>query len=93
LAAQQRRAVADLLVLAAHRRSGGVEHPWPRPLPASWSGQLGQPRPLAYQQVAPTVVVEIEVDSAYEYQRWRHGVRYLRPRTDLSVYDVPLIMP
>jgi len=88
-----RRAVTALLVPAAHRRAGGVEHPWPRPLPARWSGQLGQPQPLNYQQTAPTLVAEVQVDGAYEYHRWRHGVRYLRPRTDLSVYDVPLIMP
>ncbi|MFJ6154299.1 hypothetical protein [Micromonospora profundi] len=34
-------------------------HPWPEPLPASWSGQLKQPEPLRYMQVEPNVVVEI----------------------------------
>ncbi|OON32048.1 hypothetical protein BSA16_07635 [Micromonospora sp. Rc5] len=31
------------------------------------------------------------MDTAYEHHRWRHCVRYARPRPDLSVYDVPLI--
>ncbi|MFI7209469.1 hypothetical protein [Micromonospora aurantiaca (nom. illeg.)] len=48
--------------------------------------------PLRYAQVEPTVVAEIQVDTAYEHHRWRHRVRYARPRPDLSVYDVPLIL-
>lgn len=39
----------------------------------------------------PTLVVEIEVDTAYEHHRWRHRVRYLRPRLDLTARDVPLL--
>ncbi|WP_210868716.1 hypothetical protein [Micromonospora sp. D75] len=37
-------------------------------------------------------MAEIQVDTAYEHHRWRHRVRYARPRPDLSVYDVPLIL-
>jgi len=62
------------------RRSGTLAHPWPEPLPASWSGQLDRPKPLPYVQVEPTVVVEIDTDVAFEHQRWRHGVRYARAR-------------
>ncbi|MFD0785470.1 ATP-dependent DNA ligase, partial [Micromonospora azadirachtae] len=69
-----------------------VVHPWPEPLPASWSGQLERPEPLRYVQVEPTVVVKIEADVAFEHQRWRHRVRYARARPDLSVYDVPLLL-
>ncbi|MET8837780.1 hypothetical protein ABZV78_28220 [Micromonospora sp. NPDC004540] len=68
-----------------------IAHPWPQPLPASWSGQLDRPEPLRYHRVEPTVVAEIDVDTAYEHHRWRHRVRSLRPRVDLSVYDVPLL--
>ena len=50
-------------------------------------------QPLPYLQVQPTVVVEIEVDAAFEHHRWRHLVRYRRSRPDLSVYDVPLVSP
>ncbi|MET7668193.1 ATP-dependent DNA ligase [Micromonospora luteifusca] len=71
---------------------GAVVHPWPAPLPASWSGQLDRPEPLRYVQVDPTVVVEIEADVAFEHQRWRHRVRYARARPGMSVYDVPLLL-
>src|SRR5947208_10568204 len=74
-------------------RRGDVDHRWPQPLPPAWTGQLGPTQPLRYLQVQPTAVVEIEVDTAYEHQRWRHLVRYLRLRPGLSVYDVPLHLP
>ncbi|SCL73640.1 ATP-dependent DNA ligase [Micromonospora peucetia] len=74
-----------------HRRAT-VVHPWPQPLPASWSGQLDRPEALRYVQVEPTTVVEIEADMAFEHQRWRHRVRYARARPDMSVYDVPLLL-
>ncbi|MFI6263282.1 ATP-dependent DNA ligase [Micromonospora sp. NPDC051006] len=77
---------------AARRRAVPVAHPWPQPLPASWSGQLDRPEPLPYVQVEPTVVVEIEADVAFEHQRWRHRVRYARARPDMLVSDVPLLL-
>ncbi|TCB87343.1 ATP-dependent DNA ligase [Micromonospora zingiberis] len=73
-------------------RHGVQAHPWPQPLPASWSGQFDRPEPLAYAQVEPAVVVEINADVAFEHQRWRHRVRYARPRPDMSIYDVPLLL-
>ncbi len=73
-------------------RRGTVAHPWPEPLPPSWSGQLDRPEPLRYVQVDPTVVAEIDADVAFEHGRWRHRVRYGRARSDLSVYDVPLLL-
>ncbi|MFJ6167287.1 hypothetical protein ACIQH6_19370 [Micromonospora orduensis] len=38
------------------------------------------------------MVAAIDFDTAYEHHRWRHRVRSLRPRVDLSVYDVPLLL-
>ncbi|WP_422733909.1 hypothetical protein ACN26Y_28725 [Micromonospora sp. WMMD558] len=73
-------------------RHGTVAHPWPQPLPALWSGQLDRPEPLPYVQVEPTVVAEIDADVAFEHQRWRHRVRHVRVRAELSVYDVPLLL-
>ncbi|SCL36270.1 ATP-dependent DNA ligase [Micromonospora rhizosphaerae] len=84
--------LAALLAPPRLPRRGVVAHPWQQPLPASWSGQLDQPEPLRYVQVEPTVVAEIEADVAFEHQRWRHRVRYARARTDMSVYDVPLLL-
>ncbi|MFI7578407.1 ATP-dependent DNA ligase [Micromonospora sp. NPDC049497] len=83
----QRTGLAALLT--ADDPTSEVKHPWPQPLPAAWSGQLEQPQPLPYARVTPTVVAEIDVDTAYEQHRWRHHVRYLRPRLDLSATDVP----
>ncbi|MFD0575215.1 ATP-dependent DNA ligase [Dactylosporangium darangshiense] len=74
----------------AQQRGGTVAHPWPVPLPAAWSGQLGQRQPLAYIPVQPTVVVEVAVDAAFDEEagRWRHRAGFVRVRADLSVYDV-----
>ncbi|RCG16914.1 ATP-dependent DNA ligase, partial [Sphaerisporangium album] len=33
-----------------------------------------------------------EVDVAAEHGRWRHPVRYLRPRLDLTAADLPLAL-
>ena len=39
----------------------------------------------------PTVVAEIEVDTAYEHHRWRHRVRYVRYRAELHPMQLPII--
>lgn len=85
---------AELAALLAPPRlpRAGAEHPWPQPLPASWSSQLERPEPLPYVQVDPIVAVEIDADVAFEHQRWRHRVRYARARPDMSIYDVPLLL-
>ncbi|WP_238452940.1 ATP-dependent DNA ligase [Micromonospora sp. ATA51] len=92
LATPQRLELASLLSPPRPIDRGVAIHSWPDPLPAAWSGQFERPEPLRYAQVEPTVVAEIQVDTAYEHHRWRHRVRYARPRPDLSVYDVPLIL-
>jgi ATP-dependent DNA ligase len=91
LAVAQRAALGPALTRAGPRRGGGVNHPWPRPLPAAWSGHFDQAGPLEYRQVAPAVVAEIRVDAAYEHARWRHGVEFVRMRPDLAVTDVPFL--
>jgi hypothetical protein len=35
--------------------------------------------------------MEINVNAAFEHGRWRHPVHAIRPRLDMSVYDVPLV--
>ncbi|MCW2901979.1 MAG: dependent ligase [Streptosporangiaceae bacterium] len=61
-------------------------HPWPTVLPGSRFGLPGA-EPVTHTPVAPTVVVEIEVDHAYEAGRYRHGVKYLRIRAELHPMD------
>ncbi len=77
---------------AGQHRGAAVEHPWPEPLPAAWSGQLDRLAPVRYVRVDPTVVAEIDADVAFEHGRWRHAVRYARARPDMSVCDVPLLL-
>ena len=64
-------------------------HPWPRPLPAAWSGQLDRREPQDYLQVEPLLVAEIVVDGAYERGRWRHPVRHVRLREEWQPSQVP----
>ncbi len=92
LTTHQATELAALLSPPPLARPGAQAHPWPQPLPASWSGQFDRPEPLSYTQVNPTAVVEIHADVAFEHQRWRHRVRYARPRLDMSIYDVPLLL-
>ncbi|MEU9867041.1 ATP-dependent DNA ligase [Actinomadura sp. NPDC048021] len=76
--------------LAGALSEAGPGHPWPEPLPAGWAGGLPSTRdPIHYTRVAPDAVVEISVDAAVEHGRWRHAVRFLRLRQDLTPGDVP----
>lgn len=92
LAPAQRAQLTGLLTSAVRRRrDGGIDHPWPHPLPASWAGQLGGAGPVPYRQVEPEVVVEVRVDTAYEYGRWRHPARHVRVRAELDPAQLPRI--
>lgn len=62
---------------------GANEHPWPRGLSTRQLGRFSR-EPVAITRVAPTVVVEVEADTAFEQGRWRHLTRYRRLRLDLS---------
>jgi ATP-dependent DNA ligase len=63
------------------------EHPWPAAIPSSRFGQ--RPGELVdYLRVAPTTVVEVDADTSFEQDRWRHATRFLRVRADLQPIDV-----
>jgi len=66
------------------------EHPWPADLPSGRLGVFGGPRRLPVLLVAPTLVVEIAADSAFEHGHWRHLTRYVRVRPDLDPADMEL---
>jgi ATP-dependent DNA ligase len=76
--------------LAAVLAVTGDEHPWPALLPATrfgqWPGEL-----VEYLRVDPTVVIEVDVDAAWEWGRYRHPVRYRRLRPDLRPEDLVLL--
>jgi ATP-dependent DNA ligase len=76
--------------VATYLRPAAADHPWPEQLPAGWaSGLYGKGDPVAYRRVVPELVVEVLVDVAHERGRWRHPLRYLRLRLDLSPDAVP----
>lgn len=79
-----------MLSWSPQRRRGGIDPPWPQPLPAGWSGHFQRAEPSTHVQVEPTTVAEVDTDAALDWHRWRHPVRYVRLRLDLSVYGVPL---
>jgi ATP-dependent DNA ligase len=81
-------AAAQRAVVGADLRPA-ASHPWPQPLPVTWTGSFGPRQATDYVPVEPNTVAEIEVDPTVEYGRWRHNVRFLRPRPDLTAADVP----
>lgn len=77
--------------LAGVLRNAGPDHPWPAELPAGFAGGVyGAHPPIRYVRTEPEVVVEMSADAAVERGRWRHAVRFVRIRPDLSPSDVPL---
>ena len=71
-------------------QGAGSGHPWPCPLPAAWSAGLSGGEPVRFTPVEPTVVAEVEVDSALDgpYGRIRHRCRHVRVRLDLHPDDL-----
>jgi hypothetical protein len=67
-----------------------VDHPWPCPLPAAWAGTFADRQALPFTPVEPTVVAEIEVDTALDgpLGRIRDRGRLVRIRRDLQARDV-----
>lgn len=76
LGSRQARAIGALLQPAL-----AEEHPWPAQMPARWLGDWATDT-TRLRHVRPLLVVEVSADTAFEYGRWRHQVRYVRVRTD-----------
>jgi hypothetical protein len=75
------RDIPELLVAA------GGTHPWPEIIPSSRFGQRPS-KPVDYTRVVPSLVVELDVDVAFEQYRWRHAARLVRVRRDLAADDL-----
>lgn len=75
------------VVLKAGRRN----HPWPDEISSQRWGGRDSKKPLV--KVQPTVVAEVLADAAMQAGQWRHGLRYVRHRPDLTPDDVPTIRP
>jgi ATP-dependent DNA ligase len=87
--AEDRKEVARVL-RGLPFRGPGAGHPWPCPLPAGWTPDFAERQPLVFIPVEPTVVAEVEVDTALDgpFDRIRHRCRLLRIRHDLQPADV-----
>ncbi|MCW2525280.1 MAG: ATP-dependent ligase [Pseudonocardiales bacterium] len=79
LTSSQSTQLAEVLTAA------DTKHPWPEHIGA---GVFGARRTLAITRVAPTVVIEVSADAAVQAGRYRHALRYLRIRSDLTPADV-----
>lgn len=83
LSRAQSRALAAVLTAVA------VDHPWPDSIAATRFG--GATDRVALTRVDPTVIVEVAADAAREYGVWRHGLRSIRLRADLTVSDLGIL--
>ena len=67
-------------------------HPWPAVMPGGRIGLPGATDDVAHTPVQPSLVVEIDVDTAVDRGRARHGVRYRRIRPDLLPEDLTVAL-
>jgi ATP-dependent DNA ligase len=66
------------------------QHPWPADVPMGGAGGWTRERARPLTRVNPMLVVEIEAGSAYADQHWRHIVKFIRPRPDLTPEEIDL---
>lgn len=76
------------LLLGKQLRPATSDHPWPAVLPTTASSRFGGHRESAdITRVQPTVV-EITADVAHSGTTFRHPVRYVRTRPELTPTDL-----
>jgi hypothetical protein len=63
------------------------DHPWPDTVASNRFGG-GRDR-VTLTKVEPTVVAEVLADSALQAGIWRHPLRFIRYRPDLTPEDLP----
>ncbi len=72
--------------LAAVLTPAGPEHPWPDVISSTRFGTSRDKVPLV--KVEPLIVAEVSADSALQGGGYRHPLRYMRPRFDLTAEDL-----
>ncbi|GHF46081.1 hypothetical protein GCM10010359_55680 [Streptomyces morookaense] len=75
-------------------RSAGCEVLEPGPPAHPWTGRRftasrGNREPLAVALATPELVAEVSADAAADRGKWRHPVRWVRLRANLSPADAP----
>jgi len=80
---------AQSLAVAAVLTAVTEDHPWPDTMAATRFGS-GRDR-VVLTRVEPVVVVEVAADKARQRGVWRHSLRVIRLRSDLTVDDLPTI--
>jgi ATP-dependent DNA ligase len=75
---EQSAAIGKLL------KPAGARHPWPDEIATHWG--KGSKTPLV--KVQPRLVVEVDADAALQAGHYRHPLRLVRHRTDLTPDDV-----
>ena len=78
---------AEAAQLAAALTLAGSEHPLPEQIS---NGVFGTRDTTAILRTEP-VVVEVDADTALYQGRFRHALRYIRVRPELSPQDVPAL--
>ena len=81
----QAHALAQVLTAAR------ADHPWPDSIAANLFGS-GRDR-VTLTRVEPVVVVEVAADAARQHGVWRHALRVVRLRADLTFADLPVLRP
>ena len=77
---------AQATQLAKALTPAGSSHPWPDEVSSSRFGSSRDKVRLV--KVDPLVVAEVSADAALQAGAYRHPLRYLRPRLDLSPLDL-----
>ncbi|MGW0703041.1 hypothetical protein ACWD0A_27750 [Streptomyces sp. NPDC002867] len=72
--------------LADHLTASGPGHPWTG---VRFSVTWGSREILDPILVVPIVVAEVSADTAIDRGAWRHPLRYVRMRLDVTPDDVP----
>ncbi|MFJ6797346.1 ATP-dependent DNA ligase [Streptomyces sp. NPDC091268] len=67
-----------------------ADHPWRG---MRFSSHWGSSHPLDFTCVPPDLVAELQGDNAIDRGRWRHPVRLMRLRTDVTPDEVPAAEP
>lgn len=74
--------------LGKHLRPPIGDHPWPEEISQGMLDRFSKDKGTLHLTLVEPVVVEVAADVAWSGRSFRHPLRYIRARTDLSAKDV-----